>query len=112
MHHTSADADATRLDAICALIAGDPIHAADRRRIIEAIELDGRAHGGEVHPSRVRAALSDDHGLVVYPRVLAAMYRVLYQRGFLRWSHWEMCDDFKGRNAGKMSRVYRLTAWV
>lgn len=95
--------------AICELVVGDPSHAADRERIVEAMLTDAREHDGIIDPDRVRARLSSDAGLQVYPRVLSAMYGHLTRAGVLQFEgEWTRSQDSRGGNAGKPARIYRL----
>lgn len=86
-----------------------PLAQAQRDRIRAAIVADGRAHGGEVSPNRVRAALSNRHGLTVHPRMLSAAYGVLRAEGVLERHGWLENDDTKGGNAGKFVGRWWLT---
>ncbi len=66
------------------LLNGDPLHDADRERILAAVHAEGVASGGLVDPNRVRIRLSDDRGnLVVNPRVLSGFYHRLAHIGYL-----------------------------
>jgi hypothetical protein len=95
--------------ALLDVVDGDPLHAHDRALVTAAMAADAAAHGGEIHPSRVRRALADDRGnLVVYPRVVAAAYAALVARGVIEMTRWDISDDVAGRNAGRPCRVYRL----
>lgn len=91
--------------AVLDLIAADDIHARDRAAITEAILADGKAHGGEVDPNRVRDAIP----AWVYSRVIGATYRVLATKGVLVPDGWVISTDVKGRNSGRPARKYRLT---
>lgn len=102
----------TETQAICDLINGDPIHAEDRRRVAHAILSDAMAHAGQVHPNRVRKALSLPSGaLIVYPRVMGPVYHTLVRSGHLRQVGWDVNDDAHGNNTGKPCRVYVLTTY-
>ena len=90
-------------------MGGDPIHARDRRRIVAAILADALAHSGLVNPNRVRAALTNKHGIDVYPRLIGATYNGLTRAGILAFEGWTTSDDHRGGNAGKPARCYRLT---
>ena len=91
------------------LIAGDPLHADDRARIVAAILADADTHHGTVDPNRVREALAGEHGLTLYPRVLSAVYSSLCHKGVLVRDGMTTNTDTAGGNAGKYLRTYRLT---
>lgn len=93
---------------LLAVIAGDPLHASDRRRIVVAIVSDAIAHHGRVDPNRVRRALTNKHGRTVYPRVIGATYQALVRSGDLVFDQWVTNDDARGGNAGRPARAYRL----
>lgn len=86
-----------------------PVAQQHRDRIRAAITADGRAHGGEVNPNRVRAALSNHHGLTVPPRMLSATYGVMRAEGLIERHGWIENDDTKGGNAGKFVHRWWLT---
>ena len=94
------------------LIAEDwrPFAEADRNTIATAIREDAEAHGGEVHPNRVRAALA---GLPVIeqpkPTRVGPTYRALCLSGVIAENGWDISNDTHGKNAGKPCRIYR---WV
>lgn len=88
-----------------------PLAQQHRDRIRAAIVADGRSHGGEVNPNRVRAALSNRHGLTVPPRMLSATYSVMCSEGLLERHGWIESDDTAGGNAGKRLGRYWLTEW-
>lgn len=100
--------------SICALMLGDPIHAADRQRIVTAIVTDAREHDGTVDPNRVRARLTRVNAdgstdLVVYPRLIGTVYSGLASKGVLEFAGWIDSTDVRGGNNGKPARSYRLT---
>lgn len=100
--------------AICELLNGDPLHARDRERTITAIVADASEHDGLVDPNRVRARLTHTNAdgstdLVVYPRVLSAVYQGLAAKGVIEFAGWIDSTDARGRNNGKPARSYRLT---
>lgn len=102
------------VDAICALLLGDPMHALDRERIVVALVEDARRHDGHVDPNRVRAGLTRENAdgssdLTVYPRLLGATYQALAKKGVLEFVGWTTSTDTRGRNAGRPARSYRLT---
>lgn len=94
--------------SLLALIAGDPIHEADRARVVQAIRDTARDHGGQVDPNVVRRRLTCAHGLTVYPRVIGAVYNALARSGRLVVDGWIVSSDVAGKNAGKPCRRYRL----
>lgn len=97
-----------RLLELLALIAGDPMHAEDRSKVVAAILADADEHGGEVDPNRVREALTNEHGLTVYPRVLSATYSALRATGAIERAGVGVNADRRGKNAGKWIHLYRL----
>jgi hypothetical protein len=94
------------------LIAGDPLHAEDRRKIIVAIVRDARRYGGRVDTNRVRAQLMrpGTTSLVVYPRLVGAVFSALANRGVLVPMGWTINEDRHGKNHGKPLRAWRFTA--
>lgn len=100
-----------QLDLLAAVAENPhPLAEADRRTITAAIMRDAMDHDGVVSPNRVRAALSNAHGLTVAPRQLSATYSSLAARGVLRSLGWQGTnDDVRGGNAG---RPMRLWQWV
>lgn len=94
--------------AILALMAGDPIHAGDRERIVNAILYCANHSAGVVDPNMVRARLQTPTGdLTVYPRLMGAVYRQLATAGVLVPAGWLVNEDTHGRNAGRPMRRYR-----
>lgn len=93
--------------AILRLINGDPIHATDRARIVSAIVYCAAHSGGFVDTNMVRARLTGEHGLTVYPRVIGAVYYSLKAAGVLVEAGWVVNRDTAGRNAGKPQMKYR-----
>jgi hypothetical protein len=72
---------------------------------------DARAHSGQVDPNRVRAALSNEHGLTVSPRALSATYSALASQGVIRSLGWiDRNDDVRGGNAGRPARAWEWVA--
>lgn len=97
--------------AILRMVNGDPIHARDRTRLIGAIVADARAHSGHVSSNRVRRRLTDKHGeLVVYPRMMGALYGALIHHKVLVVDGWETNNDKRGHNTGKPCRTYVLAS--
>jgi hypothetical protein len=95
---------------LLSLVANDHIHKRDRRLAEMAIRADAAAHGGHVCPNRVRAALSNTHGLDVYPRVLSATYSALRRAGVIVPDGWTVNTDRAGGNAGKPARLWKLVS--
>ena len=98
-----------RTTQLLAVIAGDPAHAEDRRRVVAAIVADADANGGVVDPNRVRVALTNDHGIDVTPQVLSATYSALRCAGAIEAIGWGQNTDTRSGNSGKPLRVYRMT---
>lgn len=105
----SAPLDAERA-AILDLIAGDPLHAGDRAKIVTAILKVGRADGGRVDPNAVRALLTYEGTceLTVLPQLVGPTYRLLCNRGVLVRDNYVLNLDRHGGNYGKHARSYRL----
>jgi hypothetical protein len=95
---------------LLALVADDHIHTGDRQTIEAAIRDDAAAHGGQVCPNRVRASLTNEYGLTVYPRVLSATYSALASAGVIEHDGWTTNTDRRGGNAGKPARLWKLVA--
>lgn len=98
----------TEQQDLLALIADDPIHSTDRATVEAAIREDAARHDGHIDPNRVRALLTNAHGLTVYPRVIGATYSALRQAGVIVADGWTVSTDTNGGNAGKPARLYRL----
>lgn len=96
--------------AVVSAVDEDYRREADRDRIDDTIRRVAMRDGGEVDPGRVRAELTNEHGLTVNPRSLSARYMALSRAGVLRFDHWTVSDDTTGRNSGKPARVYRYVA--
>lgn len=95
------------------VVGTDPLHADDRRRVIEAILECARRHGGTVNPNHVRELLTDERGdLRVFPKVVGPTYASLVAKRVLERDGWVVSDDVRGRNSGKPARRYRLIAWT
>lgn len=100
-----------RTASLLALVAGDPIHHDDRRRVIDAILDTARTDGGRVDPNRLRAALTDRHGQsLVYPPVIGAVVAALRHRGVLTEIGWTATTGSNSGNNGRPARVHRLNA--
>lgn len=96
------------VEAVTGLVANDPAHAADRETVERLIVADGRTHGGEVDPNRVRALVPS----YVLPQVIGAVYNALLAQGRLVEAGWTTNTDRKGRNVGKPLKTYRLVDQV
>lgn len=95
-----ADADAV---ALLDLIAGDPVHEADRLAVVEAICAVAAEQDGRVDPNAVRERIP----AWVYPRVTGSVYSALARQGLLTVDGWTLNDDVKSRNRGKPTRTYQ-----
>lgn len=75
---------------------------------IDACRHDAYTHGGFVAVNRVRAALSNEHGLTVNPRRYSSFWRRAQLSGHLddKYSE-EKSSDGRSRNLNKKSRIYR-----
>lgn len=93
----------TETAAILDLIHGDPVHAADRAAIVDAIAAVAHDELGGVDPNAVRARIPS----WVYPRCIGPVYAALTRAGYLTVDGWVINTDASGRNAGKPSRCYR-----
>ena len=71
-----------------------------------AILRDGREHGGDINPNRVRSALRDQP--LFHKRIGAAYYSLRAAKLIERAGVIES-DDVAGKNAGRLIRSYRLT---
>ncbi|MFC0623216.1 hypothetical protein [Kribbella deserti] len=115
-HHPRPDAQlpldtsqhADHLPALLELVAGDPLHERDREKIVTAIHSDAQRHNGHVSSNRVRRALTNEHGYVVYPRLIGAAYASLARHGALKAAGWELNDDVAGGNNNKPARCWIL----
>jgi hypothetical protein len=97
------------LDLIAVASNPHPIAERDQSLIRDAIRADAAAHDGEVSPNRVRAALSNAHGLTVNPRTYSATFSALAATGVLRSLGWTgVNDDVRGGNAGRPMRLWSL----
>ena len=84
---------------VCELVYGDPMHAAERQAVIDAIATVAR-RDGDTDPNRVRPLIPSWVG----PRVISATWGAL--RNLLKPIGWTTNTDAKGRNVGKPQRVY------
>jgi len=95
--------------SLLALIDGDPIHAADRARVINAIIATADADADRVDPNRLRRRLTDEHGQsTVYPAVIGSTFSALAARGVLVSIGWTTTAGSKSHNNGRPARVRRL----
>ena len=98
----------SRTAATLALIAGDPLHATDRELIVRAVHAEAAENAGVIDPNRLRARLTGEHGLVVYPARIGATIQSLKKAGVIEFEAWVINADKSG-NAGKPQTSYRLT---
>lgn len=91
------------------LVAGDRIHEADRRRVVEAIAQTARDHAGLVDPNHVRALLWRDGQCLVCPAVIGATVAALRHKGVLEPAGWVVTEGSTTGNNGRPQRAYR---WV
>lgn len=101
-------------EAVDAVNASTHVHGRDQRRIDTAVRTVARREAGFVDPNMVRAELTNEHGLVVNPRVLSARYRKLLHRGVITPAGTTTNLDIAGGNHGKPMRLYEVTdeAWL
>lgn len=100
----------TQLDLLSVADNPQPWAVDYRAKIVAAIRDDAAAHDGRISTNRVRAALSNDHGLTVGPRMLSATYSALAAKGIIRSLGWlDTNDDVRGGNAGRPARAWQ---WV
>lgn len=100
-----------RTASLLALVAGDPVHADDRRRVLEAIQRTARDDMSDrVDPNKVRYLLTDAHGnSTVYPAVVGAVVQALARRGVLTPDGWVVTTGSRSGNNGRPARRYRWT---
>lgn len=91
--------------AILNLINGDPLHAANRAAVVDAIADVAHTEDGAVDPNLVRERIPE----WVYPRCIGPVYSALTKLGHLEVDGWVMSTDASGRNVGKPTRRYRWT---
>lgn len=111
-HHTPAPAwapvDQTTA-SLLALIDGDPIHAADRARVINAIIATADADNDRIDPNQLRRRLTDGNGQsTVYPATTGATVNALAVRGVLVSIGWTTTEGSTSGNNGRPARVRRL----
>jgi uncharacterized alpha-E superfamily protein len=98
-----------RTASLLALIDGDPIHADDRRKVVEAIQQVAADFGGIVSPNHLRVLLTDRRGnSTVYPNVIGAVVRTLAARGVLTFDGWVVTTGSRSGNTGRPARRYRF----
>ena len=95
--------------SLLALIAGDPIHATDRATITAAIVEAAHRGNGVVSMNTVRTRLWNEHGSVVYPKVVGAVVAALRHQGVLVPAGWEVTEGSRSGNTGKPCRSYTYT---
>lgn len=95
----------TKLD----VIAADVVHEQDRMIVLDAIMEDANGHDWQIDPNRVRTALTNQHGLIVTPQVVGAVYSTLRSRKVIEATGWVLSTDRAGGNANKPVRTYTLT---
>jgi hypothetical protein len=93
---------------LLALIDSDPQpRNQDQSAVIKAAILrDGRDHGGNVNPNRVREGLRD---VTLFHRRIGAAYYALKAAGLIERGELITSDDRRGRNSGRPIWSYRLT---
>lgn len=81
---------------------------ADYALFVDACRTDAYSHGGFVSHNRVRAAMSNEHGLTVLPQRYSRFWGRAQKDGYLSTKFTEEPNrDKHGRNLGKKSRIYR-----
>jgi len=99
-----------RTASLLALVSGDPIHAEDRRRVVEAIEQVAADFNNEIDPNVLRSWLTDEHGnSTVYPNVIGAVIQALAKRGVLTPDGWVVTTGSRSGNSGRPARRWRYT---
>ena len=96
---------------LLSLVAAGPLAGNDAEvRFLRACEIDAALHGW-VSVNRVRAALSNEHGLTIEPRQFSALWSANTGRGkaMVKADEWEICE---GSTSGNDGRPYRLRRWV
>lgn len=79
-------------------------------RFLRACEIDAATHG-TVSVNRVRAALTNEHGLTIEHHQFSALWSANTGRGraMVKADEWEICE---GSTSGNDGRPYRLRRWV
>ena len=99
-----------RTASLLALVSGDPIHAEDRRRVVEAIRQAAAIDSNVVDPNRLRWLLTDIYGnSSVYPNVIGAVVQALAKRGVLTPDGWVVTTGSRSGNSGRPARRWRYT---
>ena len=99
---------------LLALVAAGPLAGNDaEERFLRACEVDAALHGF-VSVNRVRAALSNEHGLTIEPHQFSALWSANTGRGKAMVKAegddaWEIC---KGSPSGNDGKPYRKRKWV
>lgn len=101
-------ARAPQAEIIAAVNASTHVHGGDFETVQDAIRKVARGNRRVVDQNRVRAELSDEHGLRVDPRTVGATYTALINRGTIIRHGWTTSIDRRGGNAGKPARKYRV----
>lgn len=105
MSQMSLEDAMTETRAICELVTGDPLKAEHRQAVVDAIRLVAE-RDGVVDVNAVRPHIPS----WVDPKVIAATYNGLRTRKVLvPTGEIVVNTDTKGRNVGKLQRIYR---WV
>ena len=100
-----------RTASLLALIHGDPVHAADRARVVDAIVETAGANYGLVDPNVLRLRLQDADGdSLVYPAVVGAVVAALRHRGVLKPAGWVVTTGSQSGNNGRPAMSYWLRA--
>lgn len=94
--------------AVLACVSGDPLHAGDRRRIVQAIVTCARDSNGYVDINQVRTVLDGQ----VFGNVVGAVFSQLAHQRILEDvpGRYVRSTDTKGRNSGKIHPLRRLRA--
>lgn len=97
-----------RTSGLLTLVEGNPLLKHDRERIIATIHNDAVDHHGRISTNRVRQALTDEHGRIVLPQLIGAMYSCLARSGAIEVAGREISDDEVGHHCGTIIRTWRL----
>lgn len=107
--YPSSPVDALTAETL-ALIAGDPLHARDRELIIRAVHAEADEHDGVIDPNRLRARLSNEHGLIVYHRCLGAVVKALVTAKIIRFHGYVETTGSPSGNNGRLARSYVMAS--
>ncbi len=92
------------VDTVSTGAKADPEYALFR----DACRHDGYTHGGFVSQNRVRAAMSNEHGLTVNPRRYSGFWRrAQLDRTLSAAVSEEPSTDRRGKNLNKKSKIHR-----